>query len=216
MTMERDKEPVRAGERLSTRDLASPSHRAADAIGTPAPEARDCSDRSDAETAATSAAAGTPSAKSQGADPAEPLNGELATTQPPSGDTHGSGGLAASASTDVDSPDSENAVIRGSAMGTNTVPSTSDAGEPLVPSELSTTFQQRWEAIQTQFVDEPRGAVEEADGLVANLMQELAASFAREREQLEAQWDRGEDISTEDLRIALQRYRSFFQRLLST
>jgi hypothetical protein len=214
--MERDKEAVRAGERLSTRDLASPRHRAADAIGTPAPEAREYSDPSDAETAATSAAAGTTSAKSPGADPAEPPNGELATTQPSSGATHGSGDLAASASTDVDSPEGENAAIRVSAMGTDTVPSTSEAGEALVPAELSKTFQQRWEAIQTQFVDEPRGAVEEADGLVANLMQELAASFAREREQLEAQWDRGEDISTEDLRIALQRYRSFFQRLLST
>jgi hypothetical protein len=69
--------------------------------------------------------------------------------------------------------------------------------------------------VQTRFVDEPRGAVEDADGLVANVMKQLAEGFAQERERLEAQWDRGEDISTEDLRIALQRYRSFFQRLLS-
>ena len=88
--------------------------------------------------------------------------------------------------------------------------------EPLLTSELSATFQRRWEEIQTRFVDEPRGAVEDADGLVANLMQQLAEGFAQERERLEAQWDRGEDISTEDLRVALQRYRSFFQRLLST
>ena len=65
-------------------------------------------------------------------------------------------------------------------------------------------------------VDEPRGAVEDADALVATVMQRLAEGFAQERERLEAQWGRGEDISTEDLRIALQRYRSFFQRLLST
>ncbi|MGH2886886.1 MAG: hypothetical protein ACRDPA_30040 [Solirubrobacteraceae bacterium] len=89
-------------------------------------------------------------------------------------------------------------------------------GAPLLPEELSVTFQERWEEVQTRFVDEPRGAVEEADGLVANLMQQLAEGFAQERERLEAQWGRGEDISTEDLRIALQRYRSFFQRLLST
>ena len=70
--------------------------------------------------------------------------------------------------------------------------------------------------IQTRFVDEPRGAVEDADGLVATVMQHVAEGFADERERLEAQWGRGEDISTEDLRVALQRYRSFFQRLLAT
>jgi hypothetical protein len=77
-------------------------------------------------------------------------------------------------------------------------------------------LQSRWEEIQVRFVDEPRGAVEDADALVATVMQRLAEGFAQEREQLEAQWGRGEDISTEDLRVALQRYRSFFQRLLST
>jgi hypothetical protein len=77
-------------------------------------------------------------------------------------------------------------------------------------------FQSRWEEIQVRFVDEPRGAVEDADALVATVMQRLAEGFAQERERLEGQWGRGEDISTEDLRVALQRYRSFFQRLLST
>jgi hypothetical protein len=77
-------------------------------------------------------------------------------------------------------------------------------------------FRARWEEIQLRFVDEPRGAVEDADALVATVMQRLAEGFAQERERLEAQWGRGEDISTEDLRVALQRYRSFFQRLLST
>jgi hypothetical protein len=77
-------------------------------------------------------------------------------------------------------------------------------------------FQARWEEIQVRFVDEPRGAVEDADALVATVMQRLADGFASERERLEAQWGRGEDISTEDLRVSLQRYRSFFRRLLST
>ena len=77
-------------------------------------------------------------------------------------------------------------------------------------------FQSRWEEIQVRFVDEPRGAVEDADALVATVMQRLAEGFAQERERLEGQWGRGEDISTEDLRVALQRYRSFFQRLLAT
>jgi hypothetical protein len=76
-------------------------------------------------------------------------------------------------------------------------------------------FQGRWEEIQVRFVDEPRGAVEDADALVATVMQRLAEGFAQERERLEAQWGRGEDISTEDLRVTLQRYRAFFQRLLS-
>jgi hypothetical protein len=89
-------------------------------------------------------------------------------------------------------------------------------GGSLLPADMDATFQQRWKEIQTRFVDEPRGAVEDADSLVANLMQQLAEGFAKERERLEAQWGRGEDISTEDLRVALQRYRTFFQRLLST
>jgi len=90
-----------------------------------------------------------------------------------------------------------------------------DASPALLSPELSADFQGRWERVQTRFVDEPRGAVEEADSLVASVMQELAEGFAQERERLEAQWGRGEDISTEDLRVALQRYRSFFQRLLA-
>ena len=92
----------------------------------------------------------------------------------------------------------------------------SNAGGSLLAAEIDSTFQQRWKEIQTRFVDEPRGAVEDADSLVATLMQQLADGFAQERERLEAQWARGEDISTEDLRVALQRYRTFFQRLLST
>jgi hypothetical protein len=88
--------------------------------------------------------------------------------------------------------------------------------QPLLPQEISSGFQRQWEEIQTRFVDEPRGAVQDADRLVAQVMQQLAQSFAEEHEHLEAQWGRGEDISTEDLRVSLQRYRSFFQRLLST
>jgi hypothetical protein len=73
----------------------------------------------------------------------------------------------------------------------------------------------RWKEIQTAFVDQPRKAVEEADGLVASAMKRLAEVFADERSGLEQQWDRGGDVSTEDLRVALQMYRSFFDRLLS-
>jgi hypothetical protein len=85
----------------------------------------------------------------------------------------------------------------------------------LLPRDQNEGFQRRWEQIQTGFVDEPRQTVEQADELVAEVMKRLAEGFATERERLEGQWGRGEDVSTEDLRIALQRYRGFFQRLLS-
>jgi hypothetical protein len=87
--------------------------------------------------------------------------------------------------------------------------------EPLFEAGDTEQFANRWTDIQAAFVDEPRDAVKEADALVAELMQRLAETFATERETLESQWDRDEDVSTEDLRLALQRYRSFFDRLLS-
>ena len=69
--------------------------------------------------------------------------------------------------------------------------------------------------MQAGFVDEPRRAVEHADSLVAEIMKRLAESFAAERASLEKQWDRGDSVTTEDLRVVLQRYRSFFDRLLT-
>jgi len=87
--------------------------------------------------------------------------------------------------------------------------------EPLLPAEQSGRFTGRWHEIQASFVDQPRRSVEEADRLVADLMQKLAGSFADERNRLEEQWDRGDDVSTEDLRLALTHYRSFFDRLLA-
>ena len=91
----------------------------------------------------------------------------------------------------------------------------SDAG-PLLDTADTEGFRARWTDVQTGFVDAPRRSVEQADALVAELMQHLAKSFADERSRLESQWDRGEDIPTDDLRTAFQRYRSFFERLLST
>ena len=88
--------------------------------------------------------------------------------------------------------------------------------EPLLETGDGERYQARWTDIQNGFVDEPRQAVEAADGLVAELMQHLAKSFADERDRLEGQWDRGDDVSTDELRVAFQRYRTFFTRLLST
>jgi hypothetical protein len=89
-----------------------------------------------------------------------------------------------------------------------------EAPEALLGADTA-GFRQEWEAIQAGFVDEPRQAVERADGLVARAAQRLTEVFAHERQRLEEQWSRGDSVSTEDLRVALRRYRSFFDRLLS-
>lgn len=75
-------------------------------------------------------------------------------------------------------------------------------------------LEQRWNEIQARFVDEPRGSVEEANTLVSELMDRLVSSFSEQRARLEDQWERGDDVTTEDLRMVLMRYRSFFGRLL--
>lgn len=85
-------------------------------------------------------------------------------------------------------------------------------GSPLLAN--NTEFMARWTAIQATFVDEPRTAVEQADTLVAEVIRELARVFADERGRLEGAWSRGTDVSTEDLRQALRRYRDFFHLLL--
>ena len=86
---------------------------------------------------------------------------------------------------------------------------------PLFSKSEMGDFRSQWSNLQTGFVDEPRRTVEDADKLVAVVMQRLAEGFANERSGLEKQWDQGDNVSTEDLRIALQRYRSFFSRLLN-
>ncbi len=86
---------------------------------------------------------------------------------------------------------------------------------PLLKGDQIQSMRVRWTNIQAAFVDEPRSSVEQADTLVAELMQQLAQTFASEKNNLEGQWERGKEVSTEDLRVALQHYRSFFDRLLS-
>jgi hypothetical protein len=86
---------------------------------------------------------------------------------------------------------------------------------PLLASAESENMRTRWSSIQTGFVDDPRHAVEMADSLVAEMMQRLAQLFANQRGQLESQWSTGQDVSTEELRLALRQYRSFFDRLLT-
>jgi hypothetical protein len=94
-------------------------------------------------------------------------------------------------------------------------PRSEETSSPLFGEDEAEGLWRHWDTIQTGFVDEPRHAVEEADSLVADTMKRLAETFAHERTNLEQQWARGDNVSTEDLRVALQRYRSFFKRLLS-
>lgn len=90
-----------------------------------------------------------------------------------------------------------------------------DGHAALFPENELTDLRSRWDRAQGLFVDEPRKAVEEADALVATAVKRIAELFADERATLEKQWDRGGEVSTEDLRQALRRYRGFFDRLLS-
>jgi hypothetical protein len=87
--------------------------------------------------------------------------------------------------------------------------------EALFPNTELDDFRKRWNDIQAGFVDEPKSSVEKADQLVASVIQRLAQVFADERSKLENNWSKGGEVSTEDLRQALRRYRSFFDRLLS-
>jgi hypothetical protein len=94
-------------------------------------------------------------------------------------------------------------------------PAETDERTALFSPDETNSLRGQWDSIQVGFVDEPRQAVEKADALVAGAMKRLAEVFAAERERLEKQWDRGDSVSTEELRLALRRYRAFFGRLLS-
>ncbi|MEV7543362.1 hypothetical protein [Streptomyces sp. NPDC089915] len=88
-------------------------------------------------------------------------------------------------------------------------------GQPLLASGDAEHFRTAWSEIQGRFVDDPREAVTSADTLVAEVMRSLAGTFASHKQDLEGQWQRGDDVATEDLRQALRHYRSFFNRLLN-
>ena len=86
---------------------------------------------------------------------------------------------------------------------------------PLFTPEAANEFRTRWDQVQFSFVDDPKRAVREGDELVAQVMRSLAQSFSQERTRLEQDLGHTDAGSTENLRVALRRYRSFFQRLLS-
>jgi len=95
-------------------------------------------------------------------------------------------------------------------------PTSDDDFAPLFENDEAEEFRSHWLNIQSRFVDDPRASVKEADELVANVIKSITRSFADRRISLESQWNSGENkISTEDMRVAIKRYRSFFNRLLS-
>jgi hypothetical protein len=117
-------------------------------------------------------------------------------------------------------PDETNGSQQSQQATADETPATQDDTEtgarvPLLDADELQAVVTRWREIQTQFVDEPRHAVQDADALVSDLMDRLSRTFAEERRQLESRWSGAESISTEDLRQGLQRYRSFFERLLA-
>ncbi|WP_327683309.1 hypothetical protein [Streptomyces sp. NBC_00467] len=95
-------------------------------------------------------------------------------------------------------------------------PSHDEEAVPLLDSGTEGDLRSRWSDIQQGFVDDPQAAVRSADALVAEVMQLLATTFAEHKDGLEKQWHQGNEVATEDLRIALRQYRSFFDRLLTT
>jgi len=103
----------------------------------------------------------------------------------------------------------------GAPPNTQETPRTDDRPMPMFAGPEAAGYRTQWDAIQTGFVDEPRRAVTEADALVALVIKRLSEVFADERATLESNWGRDSEISTEDLRVSLRRYRSFFERLLS-
>jgi hypothetical protein len=117
-------------------------------------------------------------------------------------------------------PEGGTAAAAAATARTSDATQSADAGEdgrnePLFGSDDTEQFRSRWLDVQIGFVDEPRQAVEQADQLVAEVMQRLVQGFADERQRLEGQWGQGEEPDTEGLRMALRRYRSFFERLLA-
>lgn len=113
------------------------------------------------------------------------------------------------------SAESSPSIATGVGIGTAAAMAKDLESGPLFSPQEAGDLRSKWDAIQRGFVDEPRRAVQEADSLVATAMKNLAEQFASQRSTLEGQWDRGGDVSTEDLRLVLRRYRAFFGRLLS-
>jgi hypothetical protein len=148
------------------------------------------------------------------------------TTSRPAADP--SGTETESTTPPADRPEADSAPTTGQAQRFDTpdAPTTAQAepsaSDPAATTEISlfgatelSGFRSRWDDVQAAFVDDPRQCVQKADALVSEVVDQLTAGFSEARSRMEAQWARGEEASTEDLRLALKRYREFFQRLLA-
>lgn len=150
----------------------------------------------------------------------EPAEDEVTTGQPsttptdPATDTDRSTDIDRSTDTDR-SGDTDRSTDTGSTVSGTGSSTDDDAGAPLFAQGEVEEFRIQWRELQAAFVDSPQEAVRDADELVAEIMQNLAATFADHKRTLEDQWSRGDEVQTEDLRLALRRYRSFFNQLLS-
>jgi hypothetical protein len=120
-----------------------------------------------------------------------------------------------SPATNVEVVDNAPSNVAGARVPVSESTRAADRPTQLFPDNELNDLRARWDKAQIGFVDEPRTAVEQADSLVATVVKRIAEQFAVERAELEHQWDRGDEVSTEDLRQALRKYRSFFDRLLA-
>ena len=150
-----------------------------------------------------------------GSPTADPASRPLVTPAPstPASSTPASSAAAPSNPPAHPQPQSAGATNR-SATAAGAAPALAEERTPLFAANESSNLRAQWDSVQVAFVDDPRNAVQKADALVSETIKRLSEVFAAERQKLEEQWGRGADASTEDLRVALRRYRSFFTRLL--
>src|SRR5688500_11994332 len=193
--------------RLSTADLAQAGERSA--------EQRAAEQRTSAQRAAEQRTIEQQRAAEQRAADQRDANLQPRPGQPAPSATPSAHAAARQQPADRDVTAAQHANVVADATAARRASAQDERPNPLFAGQESEEFRHRWQDIQTGFVDEPRQALERADALVAETMKRLAEIFAHERGTLEQQWSRGGDVSTEDLRVALRRYRGFFDRLLS-
>jgi hypothetical protein len=157
---------------------------------------------------------GTGETETRTAEPVEEPTADAATETEAGTETEERGGGQALSTEDLVQAEPETAETTTGTAETSRTPDEEDRHVLFDDDEVE-RFQSSWQSIQTAFVDDPQRAVKEADELVAAVIQTLAATFAEHKSELESAWSQGEP-ATEDLRIALRRYRSFFKQLLRT
>lgn len=147
----------------------------------------------------------------------ESSTGNLDSTERTGASTETTGPSIAGTDPSIVATDSSAKGIESSTGGTDssTEQTESPTEKSLFAEDELSGLRSRWDEVQSGFVDDPRECVQKADGLVSDVVDRLTTGFSEARSRLDAQWARGEEASTEDLRLALKRYREFFQRLLA-